>query len=192
MPFDWYPTPEWAIKRVLAELEHLPGGLWFEPCAGEGALVKSVRREREDVRWHLTEIREEAVDHLRAEFPEEVVVCGSALDESTCPTDPSVVITNPPFSIAWELIHCLLARYPAAHVVLLLRLNFLGSEGRSQFLRDYPPDVYVLPNRPSFAHDGRTDSTEYAWLHWLPAPRARPAGRLVILPATPAEERYGF
>ncbi len=35
-------------------------------------------------------------------------------------------------------------------VAFLLRLNFLGADERSDFWREYPPDIYVLPNRPSF------------------------------------------
>ena len=97
-----------------------------------------------------------------------------------------VVITNPPFSDAEAFLRRSLEL--ADHVVLLLRLNFLASAKRAELMRERAPDVYVLPNRPSFDGKG-TDSIEYAWFHW-PARRRR-SGRIQVLPCTPASERRG-
>ena len=50
-------------------------------------------------------------------------------------------------------------------VVMLLRLNFLGSEKRASWLRANPPSIYVTPCRPDFTGGGG-DATEYAWFVW--------------------------
>lgn len=74
-----------------------------------------------------------------------------------------VILTNPPYKLGREFIEKSLAIAPV--VVMLLRLNFLGSQKRAGFHRAHPADIYVLPKRPSFTGKG-TDATEYAWFVW--------------------------
>jgi len=95
-----------------------------------------------------------------------------------------VALTNPPFSLARPFVEH--ARGMADHVVMLLRLNFLASAGRAPWMRQDAPDVYVLPNRPSFTGKG-TDSIDYAWFHW--GPQVRSQGALRVLRPLPASER---
>ena len=75
----------------------------------------------------------------------------------------------------------------ADRVVMLLRLNFLAGGGRADFMRAQEPDVYVLPNRPSFTGHG-TDSCEYAWFVFG-ASRPKPSGIVRVLATTPKEQR---
>jgi hypothetical protein len=49
---------------------------------------------------------------------------------------------------------------------MLLRLPWLGSQKRAQWQRENPSNIHVLPKRPSFTADGKTDATEYAWFIW--------------------------
>jgi len=97
-----------------------------------------------------------------------------------------VCITNPPFSLAMPFITT--AFEHAKMVVMLLRLNFIGSEKRADFMRTYAPDIYTLPNRPPFRGDGKTDSIEYGWFVWN-EPRARPHGLIRVLNSTSKVER---
>lgn len=97
-----------------------------------------------------------------------------------------VVITNPPYSLAMPVIEQALA-LETQFIVMLLRLNFLASGGRADFMRTHAPDVYVLPNRPSFSGTG-TDSIEYAWFVWH-GRRRRARGTVHVLAATSANER---
>lgn len=85
----------------------------------------------------------------------------------------SLVVMNPPYSLAMEFVQAALelveqarARDHFPTVAALLRLNWLGSNARAQFHREHPAAIGVLPQRPSFTPDGRTDSTEYAWFIW--------------------------
>lgn len=94
---------------------------------------------------------------------------------------PDVLITNPPFSLAIEFIEHSMRLFPGAYLAFLLRLNFLGAQARSAFWRRHAPDVYVMPKRPSFTPDGKTDSTEYAWFVWPGGKHDRTAGRLEVL-----------
>lgn len=189
VPMDQYNTPAWAIDRFMEGGPKLPGGVWYEPCAGTGAIVDGVNRHRDDVSWQLADIEEEACKTLRTKYPHTELLWGTALGQTPWDTIPNVVITNPPYLPAYELLNHFLRTFPHAHIVLLLRVNFLASESRHRFMVEYPPDIYVLPNRPSFKGQGKTDATEYAWFHWGPSPRRREVGKLKVLELTSLTER---
>lgn len=181
-PADFYPTPSWCVTRVLDAIP-LPGGEWLEPCAGDGAIIRAARQTRRDVAWQAVELRKECEHDLEREVGPDRFVCCDFL-EWRAGRKFDVLLTNPPYSLAESF---LLAGFAAAnHVVLLLRLNFLASAKRADLMRSRAPDVYVLPNRPSFSGHG-TDSVEYAWFHW--PPENRPRGSLVVLPTSSADER---
>lgn len=77
-----------------------------------------------------------------------------------------LIATNPAYTFAKQFIRKsmeLLA--PGGLCLLLLRLNFLGSQDRkAMWQREVDlRRLYVLSERPSFTGDGKTDATEYAW-----------------------------
>ena len=78
-----------------------------------------------------------------------------------------VIITNPPFSLAMEFLNKSLAvTTEKGIVIMLLRLGFMASKKRYEFMKENPPtDLYILHKRPSFTGKG-TDSQEYAWCIW--------------------------
>ena len=79
-----------------------------------------------------------------------------------------IIITNPPFNIALDIIKKALDDVrDGGWVIMLLRLNFLGSKGRKAFWDDnMPHSIYVHHQRMSFTTDGGTDSIEYAHFCW--------------------------
>lgn len=185
--FDAYPTPAWAVRRLM-EAVRFKGGRWLEPCAGDGAIISTV--DRADVRWTAVEIQRQFEPLLRKIPGIESIEIGDFMDyrppaalDSKRPFD--AVITNPPYLDAMEFVeHCLEL---STHVTMLLRLNFLASNKRNTFMREHCPDVYVLPDRPSFTGNG-TDSIEYAWFVWDSGAR-RTAGSIQVLPSTAPSER---
>jgi len=194
-PSDNYPTPPWCLNRLIDRLQdELPkGGIWYEPCAGDGAILQTLNVRKAYRNWWANELRQEERPRLLMSVPRDgVITAGDYLDaELQLPPrdEVSVVITNPPYRIAWELLHKSLREFPKAHIVLLLRVNFIASQGRYGFMSQYMPDLYVLPNRPGFKGWGKTDSPEYGWFHWKPEPRARTAGKVELLGLTSQEER---
>lgn len=189
---DNYPTPEWCPHRLLedefAKL-HLPGGRWLEPGAGDGAIIRSVNKVRNDIQWTALEYREECTgDLIKAVGPDGIVLIENYIvppEDSKLRNDYDVAIGNPPFHLAGEFIERSLMI--AKVVVLLLRVNYLASGKRAAIMRENCPDTYVLPNRPSFRGSG-TDSPEYAWLMWTQE-RPKNHGLLRVLNTTPKEIR---
>ena len=186
-PMDDYPTPGWCVDRLLEVVELPWSGVWLEPCAGEGRIIERVNAHHDGrwpaVRWHAWDIQERyrrPLEQLRAR-----VEIGDMLDPVRGGRGRfDVVITNPPFALAMDVL--LVARTLAPIVVLLLRRNFVASAKRYEYLSRNMPAEYLLPNRPSFV-GGRTDSCEYAWMVWTP--KSGPVGTTTMLALTPAAER---
>jgi len=180
---DWYPTPSFCINRLLDEVT-LPEGHWLEPSAGLGALIQAVNGHNSVTpTWDACELSFWAYQALQP-------LCQNLFIGNFLKTDfevgkYSVIITNPPYSIAMEFIEKALSLKPEK-LVLLLRTNFIGSETRADFLRHNMPDTYVLPNRPSFAFGG-SDSCEYGWAVWHKVPQSE--GKIKMLNTTPLNER---
>lgn len=187
---DFYETPKFCVDRLLERLV-LPAGRWLEPCAGEGAIIRAVNAHRDDVDWYASELRAECYPDLRPLVRKESHLW---LGHFTVPFNPllqrrryyDVILTNPPYNQAERFIRrCL----PYAHyTVMLLRLNYWGSDTRQPLLRRHAPDTFVLPNRPPFV-GGKTDATEYSWMLWH-GDRVRREGRILVLNSTPAAARH--
>jgi hypothetical protein len=190
---DFYPTPEWAIHRFLEKAEwRFPKGVWLEPCAGTGAIIKAMRTA--NIKNNLTPF---CAVELQAGLTDALLAIPGVLDAHTCNflewdfvkenktasvEKIDAIITNPPYSLAFDMIKHSLNQTDS--VYMLLRLNFLASETRSGWMKENTPDVYVLPNRPSFRGKG-TDACEYAWFCW----DKHTTGKITILDSTPKNVR---
>lgn len=188
--FDIYDTPLWCTQGFLDEYDQLPGGLWAEPCAGSGAIVQATNTRRSDIAWTLVEPRQECEANLTRYTPRVYTMDARVWSQSPSTYYFDVLITNPPFSLAMELLQCCLPM--ATWVVFLLRLGFLGSMKRSAFFRDMMPDVGVIIPRPQFGSRPKgkgSDSTEYGYFIWgPPAKRHRSRGEIFIIPTPPEFE----
>jgi hypothetical protein len=185
-PDEFYETPAWCVRRYL-ESRAWGEGRWLEPSAGRGAIIQAVDTWRKSmlipaVRWTAVELNPSnaaglALSGLRT-FSGDFLA-----PDITSDSKFAFCIGNPPYMLAREFIEkaCLLSH----EVAFLLRLNFLESGKRAAFFRDYPCDVHVLPNRPSFLASGKTDATAYAWFEF----GANHGGRLTVLRTTPKAER---
>ena len=182
---DNYPTPAWCVHRLL-EGVNLPGGTWLDPCAGEGAIIRAVNELRHDVDWRAVELRRSCKRPLERLVGKANVRIGDFLVTNLEGGKADVSITNTPFSLSLEIIErC----FQFANIVIVLeKLNFLGSRERHEFLSSNMPDVYVIPNRPSFTNDRKTDSINYGWFVWRSRKR-RSSGKLKFLSDTPHEIR---
>jgi hypothetical protein len=177
---DFYETEAWVVDSFLdANSMLLNYPYWLEPASGNGAIVSAVnhyadRDGRQRPTWTEVDIAPQCMPSGRN------IILGDFLDPKTLGEPPGrwgVMMTNPPYKLAQEFIERGLE--VANNVVVLLRLNFLEGQKRSAWLREHVPDVYVLPKRPSFTGDGKTDATAYAWMVFWPG--GSRSGRIEIL-----------
>lgn len=178
---DYYPTPSWCTRRLFDALHRHgePGRInhWVEPCAGDGAIIGASGIVWD--KWITGDIE-----------PRHELVPARGYEDTLAEIPPRgalsyAIVTNPPFGIADEIVRACVDR--AGFVCVLLRLNWLAGAKRSKWLRGCPPDcVLVLPERPSFTGDGKTDATDYAWFMW---DWTWDGDGVIILENTPIEER---
>lgn len=137
---DYYSTPRAAFAPLL---DILPRDVAFwEPCCGDGRLIRWLRESGRKAagadlmhRTHCTEL--------------ELSECSGGVDYLKDATWREFVITNPPFSVAFEM--CQHARQHAREFMFLLRLSFLESDDRGKwFEQNEPAGLWVLKKRPSF------------------------------------------
>jgi hypothetical protein len=139
-PKDFYATPFASFSPLLNVLP--TDVMFFEPCAGDGRIL----------RWLRDSGRKAIGSDL---YPQK----GSLIDKTYYDETPTnylkvdwqheFVLTNPPFSIAFEM--CQHARKYSREFMFLLRLSFLESEARSDWLSaNEPAALFVLKKRPSF------------------------------------------
>lgn len=166
-PYDFYPTPKEAFDALYnADCENWKNSYKIlEPCAGDGNLVKFIKeKEPNTYIWanefdiaHKLQLEQSGADEY------------SYNDFFTINSQPccyDVVITNPPFSLAQQIIEKVLDEWKPDRTIMLLRLNFLASQKRKEFWQKHLPSrIYVLSKRPSFTGKG-TDSQDYAWFIW--------------------------
>jgi len=196
---DNYPTPSWPVVRFLEKLPaDIPlGGKWLEPCAGDGAIIQTINdtcldNDCDAPEWSAIELRVLALPALTEVVDPSEIVIGDFLEVTSGAFDPGmsrdrwdVIISNPPYSIAMEVIER--SFQMARFVIMLLRVGFLESDERVEWVKAHTPDIFVLPNRPQFVN-GRTDNCAYAWMVWR-TDEPRSVGTLTILDSTPLAVR---
>jgi hypothetical protein len=144
-PDDFYETPSWATLAILHRLERVESIL--DPCCGRGAILDTVQSL-----WPGAYCRGIEIDESRANIANRRghnVHLRDALSDEAWPST-SLVLTNPPFSLAMPIIQRALRECPRVDKAFLLRLDFLATVGRAAFHRTHPSDVHVLPRRPAF------------------------------------------
>ena len=201
---DYYITPIPCIKDFLsafkedfAELKEASGGSFvrdpfgdfpvtvIDPCAGgdseypmsyPDAIEKFSGWNYNQIETH--DIREDSRALHKADY-----LAANLGGDRAC----DIAITNPPFNIALDIIKkTLLDVGEGGWVIMLLRLNFFGSQERSEWFKENMPlACYVHAKRISFVPEDRkrrineaakltgekpkgngTDSIEYAHMVW--------------------------
>lgn len=151
-PKDFYPTP-WPAFGPL--LPYLPFNISFwEPCAGDGRVIGWLRKSGRDANGC------DLYPQINPYYP-----AGGSIDYLKDYSQRDFVITNPPFSLAFEM--CQHALKYSREFMFLLRLSFLESEERGDWLsKNEPYGLWVLRKRPSFVMSvtcKTTPTEEEAW-----------------------------
>jgi hypothetical protein len=173
---EFYPTPRPVILALLeSDRVELPGGVWIEPCAGTGRIIKTVNDFRDDVDWRMVELQDQFDSYLRPLVRpgrDAILPYGDFVHREWEEPKADVLIMNPPFSLTLQFVQAGLKR--ARIVVCLQRQGWFGTQDRAPWLTRHCPDSNQIPWRPSFRPDGKVDNCEYSWFVW---PEGSDAGR---------------
>jgi len=154
MDDDIYMTNLETIDTFL-DVFPLKNKLILEPCAGSGNIIKAIRCRSTDNHLYAIEKRPEEKDVLQI-WADDVEITDFRNYHRVFYHD--CIITNPPFSIAQEIIeHCFEITDPQkAEIIMLLRLGFLASSERKSFWYRHPlTQLYILSKRPSFGQNAK-------------------------------------
>jgi hypothetical protein len=163
---DYYVTPIPEIVKFLDAWERssyphiLKEKKILDPCAG-GDRIASMSYpsalERRGLTCDTVDIRQDS----RAEIKQDYL-------KLSCKDVYDIIITNPPFYAISEIISKALTDVrPGGFVVMLLRLNYFGSQRRKEWWWfNRPSWIFIHSKRMSFTRDGKTDSIEYMHCVW--------------------------
>lgn len=166
---DYYRTPIYEILKFLEvfnDIMPLKGKIILDPCAGgdqTNAVMPypfALEKYTGGFSQYTIDIRKDSPARVHADY----------LETNIIDLDFDLIISNPPFSLAQQFIDKALKDVSiGGYVVMLLPLNFLGSQKRHDWWKDRMPQyIFVHSNRMSFTPDGKTDSREYAHFVWHP------------------------
>ena len=158
-PDDFYITPEWVTRLIVPRLPRpCCAGIVVDAGCGEGAIGKVLTSAGySTVGVELNEARAATANAGMSH-----VIVGNFLAQGL--RGYRGVVMNSPFSLAMPFLeHALEGVESGGFVVSLLRLSWLASQKRAAFHKAHQAHVMVLPKRPSFTADGKTDSADYAW-----------------------------
>jgi hypothetical protein len=170
---DYYITPVDEVRKFLdfikGEDPSVITGHVLDPCAGgspghamsyPAALSEIFPRLLIDT----IDIRQDSLADIKGDYL-----------QAECGDKYRTIITNPPFNGSMQIIEKALSDVmDGGHVVMLQRLNFMGSKQRKPFWSENMPKYTVVHHkRMSFTENGGTDSIEYAHYVWQKGWRRR-------------------
>ena len=157
---DLYQTPPEAVTALL-RAENLPSVVW-EPACGPGSIVRVLRASGRQVY---------ATDLVDYDSPDQDCFGWDFLMEKQAPIGVEAIVTNPPYKLAGQFATHGIMLCPK--VIMLLRLAFLESEGRSSILdggflaRVYPfRDRLPMMHREGWEGPKSTNTIAFAWFVW--------------------------
>lgn len=162
---DYYVTPQDDIALFLDEYKKDEGELStpiLDPCAGGDMNHEMSYPAVIDGHVSTVDVRQDSRAFYR---PVNYLEWDARTEDGQ---RYQTIITNPPFNIAQEIITKALDDVAeGGHVIMLLRLNFFGSQKRFPFWKEnMPKRCYVHHKRMSFTDRGGTDSIEYMHCVW--------------------------
>lgn len=169
---DFYETAPWQVDALTDHLPELSGTIW-EPCVGDGSLLRRLRENRPDLGPFVTNDLDRAKSadyHLDATLSESWETI--ALHRGR----PDWIVTNPPFCSEVQILQHAV-EIAILGVVVMARVSFTEpTRERGPFLAQHPYGKRITRPRYSFTGDGKTDSVTTDWLIWARIQLSSPFG----------------
>jgi len=172
---DYYPTPPEATRALIrAEMPSLQGSIIWEPCGRGGAITRVLAE------YGISSIATDLVgDSANNVEQKDLFTFKQPL--------ASRVLTNPPFSIAEEMVRFLLDELGCDYVALLLKATFWHASNRTPLFDQFTPArIYALNWRPDFLGGG-SPTMDCIWVVWDRACETPPVYRVIGKVSPPNE-----
>lgn len=160
-PLDFYETPPEAVHALMKVEKWDPPycQVWqvWEPCAGNGAIVKALNQHGIGVL---------ATDIVQRDFP--LLSVSDFLQHDGEAWNCPYIITNPPYNQAEAFVRQAL-KCATTKVAMFMRIGFLESQGRYRMFvqeRLAPTRVWVFSNRMNCDPTVQSSQVCYAWFVW--------------------------
>lgn len=167
---DRYYTPPWCVEALMLALPEIAYQRVLEPCSGEGHIAQVLERHHCDVATADLLPPPSKAQGLLFGHARQPDLLGDLLDPvhqfALRQLGAEWVVTNPPYSLAADILRVCLGLAP--HAAALLRLSWLEDAGGRRDLLDRLA-LIVIVGRVRYlgpaGHKG-TDSVASAWLVW--------------------------
>ncbi|UNA02039.1 hypothetical protein PVA8_352 [Vibrio phage PVA8] len=164
---DYYATPDWIVEEFLLEFEtriqhehekSMAGMYVLDPSCGGCSEHKAAYPVAYKSLYHVD------IDTMDIREDSHAQIIANYLETSVQKDYYDMIMTNPPFSLSVDFAEKAMSEIrDGGYVVMLQRLNWLGSIKRKPFWDSMPlRAVMVHHRRPSFHGTKGTDSIEYA------------------------------
>jgi 16S RNA G1207 methylase RsmC len=162
---DYYVTPIKSINEFLEnfqKIESVNKGIKILDCCAGGDVLHLMSypealKSNEFIDVTTIDIREDSLASIKRNYL-----------ETDCKNIYDMIITNPPFNMSLDIINkALYDVKDNGFVIMLLRLNYFGSDLRKKLWETHMPKYcFVHHKRMSFTDNGKTDSIEYCHMVW--------------------------
>jgi len=179
---DDFPTPMWATRALCEHVIDVRGTSVWEPACGRGHMARALREYALHV--YATDVHDYGHGGVK-----DFLWPGA-------PTEYDLIITNPPFRLAYQFVDRGLD-IAQRGVAVLVRSVFIESIARYQNLfRDRPPAIMGQFTERVPMVKGRVDpeastATSYCWLVWYREPAWNGTKLVWIPPCRRKLERPG-
>jgi len=157
---DFFETPSEVIRALIkAQDTVMPRKIW-EPFFGNGAIAVWLMNGRG---VYCTDLNPHKLnspimpDALRVDF---------LLERKLPNPDIQGIVSNPPFTLARQIIEHALDVLNIEYMALLLKADFFNSENSHKLFIKFPPQhIYALSWRPDFRNQG-SPTMNCSWYIW--------------------------
>jgi hypothetical protein len=166
--YEVFRTPSYSYEPLLSYRPEWFQGRGFDPCAGDGRMIREIINRGNPGPHFVNDIRKEELPFLLA--------CGQAtVGDYLAMIDPpecEFLITNPPFTKAVEIVER--ARtHISGPICVLQSIGWQSTHKRSEWLRKAGlAYVLNLPRRPKWEVDSgekvANNIWDFAWFIFLP------------------------
>lgn len=177
---EFFPTPAWAVDQLLEHWSWPVGpssdAVFLEPCVGDGSIIAAVRAHNNRAAWVGVDVHQYP---WKENGEPEHFIHDSFLDVDVRECFDAV-ITNPPFSLAMEVLQKSLAC--ASRVAMIVRATWFKGRVRNAWLVENPPQLVVVVPRPFGGINTTTgkQGTDSINRMWIVYDRELTGSRLVI------------